>query len=169
MSEYMGSNELKLKIEKELLEPSYYDEVKTVIKNKEHWHNVGKIFEVLSKLLISSGCVLSFSSGYYQNPTLSFISGSISTCSLAMIQFSTFCYKEEQKNRVYMSKILSKFHIKSLDVSIESNINSSETSDNKRKYYNTPEISEFKSKPNIEHGQSSVEPADIKDIDGDYI
>jgi hypothetical protein len=130
MSEYMGSNELKIRIEKELLEPSYYDEVKTIIRNKEYWHNTGKVFEVISKLLISSGCVLSFSSGYYQNPTLSFISGSISTCSLAMIQFSTFCYKEEQKNRAYMSKILNKFNIRSYDAVTEQTVDSIELSVN---------------------------------------
>ena len=102
---------VKLQIVKELVEPMYINDIKTMIKGKKCWRLTGQVFETMSKSLVAIGGILSFSSGYYNYPTLGFIAGSISTVSLAMLQFSSFSYSENKKQSSELNIILEKLDI----------------------------------------------------------
>jgi len=63
--------------------------------------------------MVAVGGVLSFSSGYFNSPLLSFISGSVSTISLACLQFSSFSYIQNKKQSEQLNVLL-----KTLDLDI---------------------------------------------------
>ena len=96
----------------DLIEPSYKKDVKEMLDEKKCWKMTGITFEVVSKVLVAMGGVLSFSAGYFINqPILSFISGSVSTISLACLQFSSFSYIQNEKQTKELNILL-----KSLDL-----------------------------------------------------
>jgi hypothetical protein len=110
------SYEIKVKIVKEYVEPAYLYDIKSMIKGKRCWKMVGQIFETFSKIFIAISGILSFSSGYYNDKTLSFLAGSVSTISLAMLQFSAFSFKENKKLSDELNIILKKLGIDTIPV-----------------------------------------------------
>lgn len=105
------SDEIKIKIVHELIEPFYLDDIQSIIKNKKCWKTSGQIFETVSKILVAIGGIVSFSSGYFNDPILSFLAGSISTLSLATLQFSSFAYMENKKQSQDLNTLLRKLNI----------------------------------------------------------
>lgn len=105
------SDEVKIKIVHELIEPFYLDDIKSLIKNKKCWKRSGQIFETVSKILVAIGGIVSFSSGYFNDPILSFFAGTISTLSLATLQFSSFAYLENKKQSQDLNVLLKKLNI----------------------------------------------------------
>jgi hypothetical protein len=115
------SNNLKLHIVRDLIEPAYKTDIEDMIYGKRCWKMLGHSFETMSQLFVAIGCIFSFSSGFYKNPTLSFISGSISTISLAMLQISSFAYKENKKQTYELNILLEKLNIDTIpDINIDS-------------------------------------------------
>ena len=114
--EYEITDELKKQIVREHIEPSYVNEVKGHIKSKECWKISGHVFQTLSKVLVALSGILSFSSGYYNNPVLSFIAGSVSTISLASIQFAAYAYNEYKKQGQELNLILKKLKIDTMPI-----------------------------------------------------
>ena len=106
----VGEN-IKVQIMKDLIEPMYISDVKSAIKEKKCWKLTGQVFETLSKVLVAVGGIISFSSGYYSNPTLGFVAGSVSTVSLAMLQFSSFSYGQNKKQSSELNILLTKLDI----------------------------------------------------------
>ena len=105
------SDEVKIKIVHDLIEPFYLDDIKSLIKNKKCWKRSGQIFETVSKILVAIGGIVSFSSGYFNDPILSFFAGTISTLSLATLQFSSFAYLENKKQSQDLNVLLKKLNI----------------------------------------------------------
>ena len=100
------SDATKIYIIEQLIEPSYKNDINSMIKGKTCWRKTGMTFETMSKLMVAIGGVLSFSSGYFNSPLLSFISGSISTISLACLQFSSFSYIQNKKQSEQLNVLL---------------------------------------------------------------
>ena len=59
-----------------LVEPYYKDMVKTTIHGKNFWRILGISLETSSKIMVAFGSILSFSAGFYQDDTLSFVAAS---------------------------------------------------------------------------------------------
>lgn len=110
------SDETKLFIVHNLVEPSYKSEIKNMIEGKKCWRITGQVFETVSKLMVAMSGIFSFSSGYYSNTTLSFIAGSISCVSLALLQFSSFSYSENKKQSMELNVLLKKLDIDTIPV-----------------------------------------------------
>jgi hypothetical protein len=137
MIEHKISEDLKQKILDKLIEPYYYNNVDTLITDKNCWRKTGSAFETISKIFISFGAILSFSSGYYNYPTLSFISGAVSTISLAFLQFSSFAHKEKNRNIAELNQMLTKLNLET--VPTEENDKKNDN-DNEQKNSNIDEI-----------------------------
>jgi hypothetical protein len=105
---------VKKKILVDLIEPAYYEDVKSKLKTKKIWIGCGHIFETLSKIMIATAGCLSFASGFYNNKTLSFLSGSSSTVGLAFIQFSAYCFKESRDTYDDLNRILNHINIQNI-------------------------------------------------------
>jgi hypothetical protein len=102
---------VKVQIVHELIEPFYLDDIKSMIRGKKCWKLSGQIFETVSKVLVAVGGIISFSSGYFDDPILSFLAGSISTLSLATLQFSSFAYTENKKQGQDLNVLLKKLNL----------------------------------------------------------
>jgi hypothetical protein len=110
------SEDIKKKIMREHVEPSYIHDIQSMIRGKRCWKLFGQFFETLSKIFVAIGCILSFSSGYYQDKVLSFLAGSVSTVSLAMLQFSSFSFKENKKQSQELNILLNKLGLDTIPV-----------------------------------------------------
>jgi len=112
------SDTLKKQILEKIIEPYYYNDVQTILKNIKYWSISGSIFETISKLLVMFGAVFSFSSGFFSNynTTLSFTSGTFSSISLACFQFAIYCNHESKKCTIRLNEILNKLNIAPIDV-----------------------------------------------------
>jgi len=102
---------IKIKIVHDLIEPFYVEDIKSMIRGKKYWKSSGQIFETVSKVLVAIGGIISFSSGYFNDPFLSFLAGSISTLSLATLQFSSFAYMENKKQGQDLNVLLKKLNL----------------------------------------------------------
>jgi hypothetical protein len=60
---------------------------------------------------VAIGSIISFSSGYFNDPLLGFLAGSISTMSLATLQFSSFAYIENKKTGQDLNVLLKKLNL----------------------------------------------------------
>jgi hypothetical protein len=123
ISDVSIGEDVKVHIVKEFIEPMYINDVKTAINEKKCWKITGQLFETISKVLVAIGGIISFSSGYYGDPTLGFVAGAVSTVSLAMLQFSSFSYGENKKQSSELNLLLTKLDIDTIpefnrDVSI---------------------------------------------------
>jgi len=105
------SEEIKIKIIKNNIEPSYECDIQRIIRGKVCCKLFGQIFESISKVFVAVGSILTFASGYYNSNYLAFIAGSVSTFSLALLQLSSFCYKEYKKQSDELNLILRKLDI----------------------------------------------------------
>lgn len=110
------SEKTKIKIVKELIEPLYVNDVKGAIDNKKCWKTTSRIFETISKILVAGSSIVSFASGYFGYPVLGFISGSISTVSVAMLQFATYASRENKKVTEELNILLNKLDIDRIPV-----------------------------------------------------
>jgi hypothetical protein len=91
------SEDTKIYIVEKLIEPSYKSDIASTIHGKKCWKITGMTFETMSKSMVAIGGVMSFSAGYFNSAILSFVAGSISTLSLALLQFSSFSYTQNKK------------------------------------------------------------------------
>jgi hypothetical protein len=94
-----------------IIQPNYITEINSFINGRRIWRSMGLTFETTSRVLIGTGTILSFASGIYQNTTMSFIAGSVSTISLICLQFSSFCYHKSKKSTEELNIILDKLKI----------------------------------------------------------
>lgn len=126
---YKESSSLRKTIMSELIEPSYFTDVKEMLEDRKSWRNTGDHFSTLSKIFVGLSGVFSFASGNFQNQNFSFIAGTISVLSLVCLQFSSYALKESKRKTDDLNKILTKLNI--------SNIPEFNTSENyKYKSYN---------------------------------
>ncbi len=109
---------LKQKILDQIIEPYYFDDVQTILKNIRYWSISGTAFETISKLLVMFGAVFSFSSGFFTNynTALSFTSGTFSSISLACFQFAIYCNRESKKCTIKLNEILNKLQIAPIEI-----------------------------------------------------
>jgi hypothetical protein len=94
-----------------IIEPYYTKFISNTIKGKQLWRKIGIVLETVSKTMVAAGGILSFSAGYYHDDTLSFVSGSVSCLSLALLQLSSFSYKENKKQGQELNIILKKLNL----------------------------------------------------------
>ena len=103
-----------------LVEPYYQDMVKTTIDGKKLWRRLGISLETSSKIMVALGSILSFSAGVYSDDTLSFVAGSISCMSLALLQIASFSYKENKKQGEELNILLKKLNLDTIPSMVRS-------------------------------------------------
>lgn len=110
------SDELKIKIIQNLIEPSYYSDVVETLHGRKCWRISGHTFESVSKIILAVSGVLSFAAGVYDDKILSFVAGTLSTVSLATFQFSLYAFKQHKKNTLELNMLLNKLDIDTIPV-----------------------------------------------------
>jgi hypothetical protein len=114
--EFKIRDSLKVTIVRDLIEPFYLEDIKSMIRGKTCWKFTGQFFETFSKILVAVGGIMSFSSGYFNDPHLSFLAGTVSTLSLATLQFSSFAYRENKKQGQDLNVLLKKLDLDDIPV-----------------------------------------------------
>jgi hypothetical protein len=115
---FQVSDDLKRVVVDDMIEPSYKNEIKENLKLRKYFKRLGLSFEVSSKIFLGISTVVSFSAGIYNNHLLAFLSGTASTISLVLMQFSSFSYREAKKSTSELNVILKKLNIQELADSI---------------------------------------------------
>ena len=110
------SDDTRVYIIDELIEPYYKNVVKNTLNARQCWRRTGIAFETISKIMVAFGSIISFSAGVYEDQTLSFVSGSISCLSLAFLQFSSFSYKENKKLSEELNVLLKQLGLETIPV-----------------------------------------------------
>lgn len=107
-----ATTDFKSHIVNNIIKPNYIVEIQDSTENRMMWKKRGMRLETCSKFFIGLGGIISFSSGFYNYPTLSFISGAISTVSLVLLQYANFSYKESKKATSDLNILLDNIGIK---------------------------------------------------------
>lgn len=119
-------DKLKLKIKNELVDPTYYRDIKDNLERRLNWKRVGDVFETTSKVFIGISSLLAFAAGFFNYGFLSFISGCFSVSSLVFLQFSSYSMKESKESNEIANKILKQLGIHELE-NIATDINTDES------------------------------------------
>jgi len=98
------------------VEECYKSDIKEAIQGKKCWRHTGLTFETVSKITVAVGGVLSFSSGYFNSNILSFVSGSVSVVSLALLQFGSFSFKQGKKQANDLNILLQKLNLDTMPI-----------------------------------------------------
>jgi hypothetical protein len=137
------NNDIKLVVSQQVkddifhqVEQHYKEDIQEMIFGKKCWRQIGITFETMSKITVAVGGLLSFSSGYFNSNMLSFISGSISMISLALLQFGSFGFKQAKKRGNDLNILLKKLNMETVPV-INGDINELLTGHNKTLSFNT--------------------------------
>jgi hypothetical protein len=123
-----------------LIEPYYMDMIKTTIGGKKLWRTLGISLETSSKLMVALGGIFSFSAGFYHDETLSFVSGSISCMSLALLQIASFSYKENKKQGEELNILLKKLNLDTIPSMVRSE---DQTTVISSRYFSPPRSNSF--------------------------
>ena len=107
------STDTKNKIQNNLIEPLYYDDIKSTIKQRKRWRVAGHVLETFSKIAIAISSILNFYSSYNQS-NFEIYAGSVSVLSMACNQLSNYCFNQTRENTHDINQILKSLHIQQI-------------------------------------------------------
>ena len=108
------------KIKKELVEKTYYDDVKYNIQSKSRWKLIADITEAIAHIFMGMTAIMAFAAGFFDYKFLSFVAGCLGTASLVLLQFSSYSVKESKERTEQVNKILGKLGINEIaDIAID--------------------------------------------------
>ena len=110
------SDPIKLQILRDVVEPSYMADIRSIIKSKTCCKHIGQGLEATSKVMVAIGSIISFSAGFFNEPILSFVAGAVSTLSLAMLQLASFNYTEHKKQSTELNILLEKLELDTVPI-----------------------------------------------------
>ena len=109
------------KIRSELVDESYYNDIKYNLSSKSRWKFIGDISEALAYLCSGLSTMLAFSSGFFSIRLLPFIAGCFGTGSLLLFIFSSYAMKESKERTKQVNYLLSDLGIHKIpDIVIDS-------------------------------------------------
>lgn len=115
-------NNLRRKIKSDLIDPTYYSDVKSNLKARKRWKRLGDFTLTISQICIGICSVISFSAGFFGYNYLSFIAGCFSVLSLIFQHFSTFSMKESENCNKIINEILDKIGLyEIIDIATDQN------------------------------------------------
>ncbi len=115
------NKELKNKISKELIEKTYYNDVKRNLRERCLCKCVGDISEALAHILSGVSIVLSFAAGFFNLYILSFLAGCFGTISMILLACSSYSMKESKERTEEINIILDRLGINDIpNIAIDS-------------------------------------------------
>lgn len=117
----MTNNDLVNKIRKDLIDTTYYSEIKSSLRGSVLWKNIGDICQTISKVFAGISTVCAFAAGFFNLVILSFLAGCLGTLSMVTQQFSSYASNESIIQIERTNKILKDLGIANV-VDIETGI-----------------------------------------------
>lgn len=102
----MISNEFIQKIKIELIEKSYFDDIKYNIRSKSTWKIIGDVLETLAYLCMGISGIFAFASGFFEQRILSFIAGCLSVTAALFFKFSSRAMAESSERTKQVNYLL---------------------------------------------------------------
>lgn len=116
------SPEMISKIRTDLIEPSYYDDIKYNIHSKSRWQCIGDVTETISHVFIGFGTILAFAAGFFNISYLSFLAGSCTTAAMIFIKFSSYAMKESKERIGQVNLLIEQLGFNDIpDIVVDSN------------------------------------------------
>lgn len=115
------NKELLKKINTELIEKTYYNDVKRNLRERCLCKCAGDISEALAHIFAGIGVVLSFSAGFFNLYILSFLAGCFGTIALILLQCSSYSMKESRERTDEVNILLDKLGLSDIpNIAIDS-------------------------------------------------
>lgn len=115
------SPELISKIQTDLIDVSYYDDIRFNLKSKSVWKFVGDGSEVLAHVATGAASILAFSTGFFDNYVLSYVAGCLGIVALVLAKFSSYAMGESRERTEQVNKLLASLGMESIpDIVIDS-------------------------------------------------
>lgn len=115
------SDEVKERIQKELIDTSYYRDVSHNIKSKSRWKYTADVAETIGKLISYLGIIASFAAGSFNYINLAFAAGTCGIVGEVLSRFSSYAMQESSERTAQVNKILEHIGIdKIVDITIDS-------------------------------------------------
>lgn len=109
------------KIRKELVEVTYYDDIKYNIHSRSRWKIIGDTTEAIAHIFTGITAILAFAAGFFNFAMFSFIAGCLGTASLVLLQFSSYAMKESKERTEQVNRMLTSLGIdRIVDITIDS-------------------------------------------------
>ena len=98
----MASSEFVQRIKTELVEKSYFNDIKYNIRSRSRWKIMGDVCEVLAYLCMGLAGIFAFAAGFFGQRILSFVAGCLSIAAPLFLKFSSRAMAEstERTNQV---------------------------------------------------------------------
>jgi hypothetical protein len=103
--------ELVNKIKKDIIEKSYYSDVKFNIRWKSYWKIIADVSETFAHIFTGVSAILAFASGFFNYTLLSFIAGCFGTGALVLLKFSSYAIAQSKERTQQVNLILDKLGI----------------------------------------------------------
>lgn len=117
------NNEFIQKIRIELIEKSYYNDLKYNLTSKSRWKLVGDASETLAYLCMGFTGIFAFSAGFFDHKILSFVAGCLSIAAPLLLKFSSRAMLESKERTIQVNCILRALGIDTIpDISIDSTL-----------------------------------------------
>lgn len=115
------NKELLKKISNELIEKTYYNDVKRNLRERCLCKCIGDISEALAHIIAGIGIVLSFAAGFFDLYILSFLAGCFGTVAMILLQCSSYSMKESRERTDEVNILLEKLGINEIpNIAIDS-------------------------------------------------
>ena len=95
-------------IKNDLVNPTYYNDIRNNLKNRSFWKTMGEVTNTLAKVVAGIATILAFAAGFFNYTILSFIAGCFSTTSLVLVQFSSYSMVQSKQHTDGVNEELSK-------------------------------------------------------------
>lgn len=103
---------LRAKILKEVVEPTYYNDVESAAKSRGFMKSVGDVIEVIAQLLYIASILVAFAVPSFDIPWLGYLAGGLGVGYKALIQLAIFFHKESEERTKTVNGVLSHLNMK---------------------------------------------------------
>jgi len=115
------SEELIKKIQSELIEKNYYDDVKYNLDGKSRWKSIGDKLEALAHIIMGLTSILAFATAYFDDVVFSFVAGCTGILALVMLRLSSYAMRESRERTEQVNRILENLGLRKIpDITIDS-------------------------------------------------
>jgi hypothetical protein len=95
-------------IKTDLINPTYFSDIKTNLQGRTFWKTTGEITDAFSKIFTGVAAIIAFAAGFFGYTVLAFIAGCFSTASLVLNHFSSYAMVQSKQHTDEVNEELSK-------------------------------------------------------------
>lgn len=115
------------KIKTELVEKSYFNDIKYNIRSRSRWKIIGDVCETLAYLCMGISGIFAFAAGFFEQRILSFVAGCLSIAAPLFLKFSSRAMTESTERTKQVNCLLKALGIDTIpDIVIDSAENNQE-------------------------------------------